>query len=315
MRLEDKKNEAKRIEQALLESAASYVVDFRGLRVDELTELRRSLRESNALFQVVKNTLARRGAASANVEALQSLFLGPSAIIFAREEPVTPAKMLKEFAKDHPNLQIKGGLLDDAVLNAERVMSLADIPTREVLLVQLLTQIHSPLQSFVAALISPLQAFVLVVNSIIEDAKGGSSMPATSKQQEETKAGAESKKDVVIKTIQEMNILELSELVKELEEKFGVKAAMPQVAVAAAPAQAAAGAEEEKTEFDVILAEVGSKKIQVIKEVRKLTSLGLKEAKDLVEAAPKALREGVTKEEADKMKETLEAVGAKVELK
>ena len=313
MRLEEKKDQAKMIEQALLDSSASYVVDFRGLKVEELTELRRSLRESNAQFQVVKNTLARRGATTARVGSLESLFDGPSAIIFARTEPVAPAKTLKVFAQEHPNLHIRGGVLNDSILDQERVLLLAEIPSREVLLTQLLGQIQSPIQSFLTALVAPLQAFVFVVNSIIEDTKGGSSMPATSKQ-EEAKAGTESKKSVVIEAIQEMNILELSELVKELEDKFGVKAVMPQVAVAAAPAQAGAS-EEEKVEFDVILAEVGGKKIQVIKEVRKLTSLGLKEAKDLVEAAPKPVREGVTKEEADKIKETLEAVGAKVELK
>ena len=122
------------------------------------------------------------------------------------------------------------------------------------------------------------------------------------------------KKDQIVKVIEQMNVLELSELVKELEDKFGVQAASPQVAIAAAPAQEKPK-EEEKTEFDAVLSEIGPKKIQVIKEVRKLTSLGLKEAKDLVEQAPKPVKEGITKEEADKIKQTLEAVGAKVELK
>jgi LSU ribosomal protein L12P len=115
-----------------------------------------------------------------------------------------------------------------------------------------------------------------------------------------------------------MTVLELSELVKALEEEFGVSAAAP-VAVAAAPsaagAAAAAPAEEEKTEFDVILADVGAEKIKVIKVVRELTGLGLKEAKDLVDNAPKPLKEGVSKEEAQTAKAKLEEVGAKVELK
>jgi len=137
-------------------------------------------------------------------------------------------------------------------------------------------------------------------------------MTTTPKQ--ETQDKKESRKEMIIKAIEEMNILELSELVKELEERFGVKAAAPQVAVAAAPSKEEE-AKEEKTEFDVILSDVGSKKIQVIKEVRKLTSLGLKEAKELVESAPKPIKQGVSKEEAQKIKETLEAVGAKVEIK
>ena len=123
--------------------------------------------------------------------------------------------------------------------------------------------------------------------------------------------------DELIKAIETMSVLELSELVKGLESKFGVTAAAP-VAMAAAPAAGAGApaAAEEKTAFDVILAAAPpDKKIQVIKVVRELTSLGLKEAKDLVEAAPKPVKSGVTKEEADTMKKKLEESGAKVEVK
>ncbi len=117
----------------------------------------------------------------------------------------------------------------------------------------------------------------------------------------------------IVNDLSGLTVLEASELAKLLEEKWGVTAAAA-VAVAAGPAAAAAPAEE-KTEFNVILASVGDKKIEVIKEVRALTGLGLKEAKDLVEGAPKPVKEGVTKDEADKIKATLEKVGAKVELK
>ena len=110
-----------------------------------------------------------------------------------------------------------------------------------------------------------------------------------------------------------LTVLEAAELAKMLEEKWGVSAAAA-VAVAAAPA-AAAAAVEEKTEFTVVLAAAGDKKIEVIKEVRAITGLGLKEAKDLVEGAPKPVKEGVTKDEAEKLKKQLEAAGAKVELK
>ncbi len=125
-------------------------------------------------------------------------------------------------------------------------------------------------------------------------------------------------KDDVIEFIANMSVLELSELVKELEDKFGVSAAAP-VAFAAGAMPAAGGdagaAAEEKTEFDVILETVGDKKINVIKEVRAITGLGLKEAKALVEEAPKAVKEGVAKEEADKIKEQLEGAGAQVSVK
>ena len=125
---------------------------------------------------------------------------------------------------------------------------------------------------------------------------------------------ADIKKEDVIKFIESMSVLELADLVKELEEKFGVSASAP-VAVAAAPAGGAAPAAEAKTEFNVILKDAGAEKIKVIKEVRAITGLGLKEAKDLVEGAPKPVKEGVNKEEADKLKAQLEKAGAKVELK
>ena len=118
----------------------------------------------------------------------------------------------------------------------------------------------------------------------------------------------------IVDELSKLTVLEAADLAKMLEEKWGVTAAAA-VAVAAGPAGAGAAAAEEKTEFTVMLAAIGDKKIEVIKEVRALTGLGLKEAKDLVEAAPKAVKEGVNKEEADKIKTTLEKVGAKVELK
>jgi large subunit ribosomal protein L7/L12 len=118
----------------------------------------------------------------------------------------------------------------------------------------------------------------------------------------------------IVDDLSKLTVLEAADLAKMLEEKWGVSAAAA-VAVAAGPAGGAAPAAEEKTEFSVILAAVGDKKIEVIKEVRALTGLGLKEAKDLVEGAPKPVKEGVNKEEAEKVKATLEKAGAKVELK
>ncbi|MGI6638001.1 MAG: 50S ribosomal protein L7/L12 [Desulfobulbus sp.] len=123
-------------------------------------------------------------------------------------------------------------------------------------------------------------------------------------------------KEEVIEFIANMSVLELSEMIKELEEKFGVSAAAPvAMAVAAGPAEGAAAAEEEKTEFDVILTSAGDQKIKVIKEVRAVTSLGLKEAKDLVEGAPAPVKEGVSKDEAEAIKKQIEEAGGSVEIK
>ena len=121
-------------------------------------------------------------------------------------------------------------------------------------------------------------------------------------------------KEDVVSFIDSMTVLEMSEFVKELEEKYGVTAAAPAVAITA-PADGGGAVAEEKTEFDVILTAAGDKKIQVIKEVRTITGLGLKDAKDLVEAAPKPIKEGVKKEEAEEIKKKVEEAGGTVEVK
>ena len=122
-------------------------------------------------------------------------------------------------------------------------------------------------------------------------------------------------KDQVIEFISNMSVLEMSDLVKEMEEKFGVSAAAAAVAAPAAASGDAGAPVEEKTEFDVILTSIGEKKINVIKEVRGITGLGLKEAKEAVESAPKAIKEGVPKEESEEIKKKLEEAGASVEIK
>ena len=122
-------------------------------------------------------------------------------------------------------------------------------------------------------------------------------------------------KEDVVSFIDNMSVLEMSEFVKELEDKYGVTAAAPAMAMVAPAAGGGEAAAEEKTEFDVILSAIGDKKIQVIKEVRTITGLGLKDAKDLVESAPKAIKEGVKKEEAEEIKKKIEEVGGTVEVK
>ena len=122
-------------------------------------------------------------------------------------------------------------------------------------------------------------------------------------------------KEDVVSFIDSMSVLEMSEFVKELEDKYGVTAAAPAMAMAAPAAGGGEAAAEEKTEFDVVLTAIGDKKIQVIKEVRAITGLGLKDAKDLVEGAPKTVKEGVKKEEAEEIKKKVEEAGGSVEVK
>jgi large subunit ribosomal protein L7/L12 len=151
-----------------------------------------------------------------------------------------------------------------------------------------------------------------------EKAEGKASPPVKEEKPEAEKAKASPVIEEIMATIKKMTVFELAELVKALEAEFGVSAAAPVVAAApaAAPAEAAAAAPaEERTEFSVILKDVGANKINVIKAVREVTALGLKESKDLVESAPKPVKEGVSKEEAAALKEKLEAAGATVEIK
>jgi len=319
MKLDKKKQLTAEIKKSLLKSKASFIVDYRGLKVVELTDFRNKLRENKASFQVVKNTLMNRALKEAKLEMLSNFFSGPTGIIFVQDEPLKSAKVVKKFMSEHSNLKIKGGLLEDYLLDANRALSLADLPQESVLLSQFSALLQFPLRRLIRVLNYPLVNFILVIKSIIEQ-KGGLSMPVEAKEipnigkKEEGKKTE--KKEQIIKAIEQMNVLELSELVKELENKFGVQAASLQAApTAASPTTQEKPKEEEKTEFDVILSEIGPKKIQVIKEVRKVTSLGLKEAKDLVEQSPKTVKEGITKEEALKIKQMLENVGAKVELK
>ena len=151
-----------------------------------------------------------------------------------------------------------------------------------------------------------------------EAAAGEQPAAETATKEEKPKVELSANMETVVKTVESMTVLELSELVKALEDRFGVSAAAPMAAVAMPGAGAAGGAAaeaEEKTIFSVVLESAGSNKIQVIKEVRALTNLGLKEAKDLVEGAPKEVKTDVPKEEAEKMKKQLEDAGAKVALK
>jgi large subunit ribosomal protein L7/L12 len=318
MSLDHKIVKVKKIEEGLERSEAFFIVDYQGLKVAEFTELRKLLRSKGAKLVVVKNTLASRAIGGTGLEEVGKFFCGCTGIVFVDHDPLASAKILKDFVLDHPQLGLKGGILGGEILEGDKIKALGDLPSREILLAQFLTLVQSPLRKLLSVLGTPMGNLIFLLTLILER-KGGSSMVKTPRGVE--KKGEKTnkpkvkvdKKEEVIKAIEGMNVLELSELIKGLEDRFGVQAAAPQVISQVTPS--GEKKEEEKTEFDVVLSEIGSKKIQVIKEVRKLTSLGLKEAKDLVEQAPKPIKQAVSKEEAQKIKETLEAVGAKVELK
>jgi large subunit ribosomal protein L7/L12 len=282
-----------------------------GLPVNQVTELRRQLRGVKAEYQVVKNTLAARAAEGTVLAGLKAHLKGPTGVVIGYDDPVLPNKVLKGFIggeKREEKIRMMVGVLEGKILQPDELTAVAKLPKKEVLVAMLLSAMQGPIRGVVYTLNAVLSKFVRVIAAIQDKRKGEGDMSAT-----EGKLSQEE----LIKAIESMSVLDLAELVKGLEARFGVTAAAP-VAMAAAPAagSGAAAPAEEKTAFDVVLESApADKKIQIIKVVRELTSLGLKEAKDLVEGAPKPVKTGVAKEEADTMKKKLEESGAKVEIK
>jgi large subunit ribosomal protein L7/L12 len=281
-----------------------------GLPVNEVTELRKQLRGANAEYRIVKNTLAARAAEGTVLAGLKVHLKGPTGVVIGYDDPVLPTKVLKDFIsaeKRDQKIRMTAGVLEGKILQPAELAAVAKLPKKEVLIAMLLSAMQGPIRGVVYTLSAILSKFVRVIAAIQDKRKGEGDMPAT-----EGKLSQEE----LIKAIEGMSVLDLAELVKGLETRFGVTAAAP-VAIAAAPAGGGAAAPaEEKTAFDVVLASApADKKIQIIKVVRELTSLGLKEAKDLVEGAPKPIKTGVAKEEADTIKKKLEESGAKVEVK
>ena len=247
-------------------------------------------------------------------------FKGALSVAIGYDDPALPAKILRDFIakeKRDKKMRITVGMVEGNVFDAARIKAVAELPSRQVLLSQLLGGMQGPLSGLVGTLNGILGNFVGVLIGIKDKPKEGVMAEATA-----TKLT----KDDFIKMIEGMTVLELDDYVKALQDRFGVTAAAPVAAGSAGGAGGGAAAPalmmpkirattSSVPAFDVILTSAGDKKIQVIKVVREVTNLGLKEAKDLVEGAPKPVKTGLTKEEADTIKKKLEEQGAKVEIK
>ena len=295
MRKEEKAQAIAELREKFTRARAAFLTECTGLEGHEVTELRRLLRRAHAELKVVKNTLAIRAADGTPLGLAKEHFRGPVSVAISYDDPALPAKILRDFiAKDKRDqkMRITIGVVEGNLLDASRVKAVADLPPRNALLSRLLAGLQSPLVGLAGTMNGIMIRFV------------GASATKLSK-------------DEFIKMIEGMTVLELDDYVKALQERFGVTAAAPVAAGPAAGGGAAPGAApaEEKTAFDVVLTNAGDKKIQVIKVVRELTNLGLKEAKDLVEGVPKAVKTAVAKEEAETIKKKLEEQGAKVEIK
>ena len=174
MAREDKVAEVAEIRDRLAGSAATLLTHYRGLSVKELKQLRRELAASSAELRVVKNTLAKRAVSDAGIEGLDDLLEGPTSLVFCADDPVGPAKALKKFAKDHPDLVIRGGYLDGAVMDAEQTTQLADLASREELLAKLAGLMQGALAGFARLLQAPLAHQARLIQALIDDrvAKG-----------------------------------------------------------------------------------------------------------------------------------------------
>ena len=289
-----------------------------------------------ATYAVAKNTLAKRAAAEAGITGLDDLFSGPTALAFVSGDVVEAAKGLREFAKANPLLVIKGGVFEGKPLSAAEVSKLADLESREVLLAKLAGALKANLSKAAATFQAPLTR-----------PHGGGRAGRPSAKSRARSSAAQRPGDAPPGRAEPADLYGPSIRIRkgkppwrssapraprrvqgdDADRALGVREAVRgdlrrqgrrpgrSPAVRPAPAAAAEEAAAEQDEFDVILENDGGKKIQVIKVVRELTGLGLKEAKDLVEAAPKAVVEKANKENAEKAKAKLEAEGAKVTLK
>ena len=260
--------------------------------------------------------MLRLAAREAGLDGEEAVLEGTTALATSDSDYVAAAKILCKYADAHENFNIKLGFMDGAVLDAAKVQELGNLPSKEELLTQL-----------VYVLSAPMRGLAVSLNEIAK--KQGEAKPAKPRKQppdllryflpnlEKTTnlwrllIMADVAK--FIEEIKSLTVLELNELVKAIEEEFGVSASAAVMVAGAAGAGAAAA--EEKTEFDVVLKEMGDQKMAVIKAVRTITGLGLKEAKAAVEGAPTTLKEAVSKDEAEDIKKQLEEVGAVVELK
>ena len=355
----EKENELGELVTAFRSAETAVLVDYRGVTVPQVTELRRQIRAAGATYRVVKNTLAKRAAVGTSIEVLAKEFVGTTAVVYTGKDPVALAKALTTFVKATPSMAIKAAMVQGQPVAPSAVNELASLPGRTELYGK--TALRAPgadaaardgavgraagsrhravgvreetswdgdpgrelhtsnvelgtlnggvrfARSFFKATLARFEVPEFGVCSEFEGVRrflGETTMAEVTQQQ-------------VVEYIKGISVLELSQLVKTLESELGVSAAAA-VAVAAPAAGAAGGGAavaEEKTEFTVVLTDIGGNKINTIKVVREVTSLGLKEAKDLVESAPKPIKEGVTKDEAAAIKKKFEEAGAKVEIK
>ena len=281
---------------------------YRGVKAGDMDVIRAKLRAENVELKVAKNRLAKLGAKGTQFEKIADNLVGPVSLAFSYSSQTAGAKLLGDVAKDNKAVVMIGGLIDGGWHDGVQLDKIARLPGKDVLRGMFLSALQGGPRSFVSVLNGALGMFVYLLAALKENKEKN---PESIGGQEMSNLTSEDVKNY----LSNLSVLKLVELTKELEDAWGVKAAAPVAAAAPAGGAAPAAAAAEQTEFTVVLKTSGDKKIQVIKVVREVTSLGLKEAKDLVDGAPKTLKEKVTKDEANSLKAKLEEAGATVEIK
>ena len=324
LNLEQKQAVVAEVSSELAKAQAVILAEYRSIPVKGMTELRKKARGSGVYLRVLKNTLARRAVADTPFKGLAEKMVGPLAYGIS-SDPVAVAKVLQEFAKDNEKFVIKAGAMPNLVMTAREVAELAT---------------HAEPPGTAREARGDHAGADCEVRPHLERGAGQVRADARGGQGPEREAGGLAAsapvrtgisdnatlldlgasnmviaKAEILDAIANMTVLELSQLIKDMEDKFGVSAAAATVAVAAPAAGGGAAAAEEKTEFTVNLTTIGANKVNVIKVVRAVTGLGLKEAKDLVDGAPKPVKEGVSKADAESILKQLVEAGATGEIK
>ncbi|MBV9328679.1 MAG: 50S ribosomal protein L10 [Chloroflexi bacterium] len=306
----EKDEEVDSLVEKLVGAEIAVLTEYRGLSVSDLQDLRGRLRPIGVEYVVAKNTMARFAAERTGRVGIVADLVGPTAFAFG-SDPVATAKALQDFTRVNRAFLLKSALLGDRRLDTREVEQLAALPSPEQLRGRVFGMIVSPLQSTVSVLSAPLAGLARLLAARREQIEEGGGEAASGEVNMATV-------DELVQNLGELKVLDLANLVKRLEEEWGVSAAAVAAPVAAgggaSDGAVAAAPVEAQTEFDVVLKDFGAKKIEVIKVVRELTNLGLKEAKDLVEAAPKSVLEGVAKDAADAAAGKLRDAGATVDV-
>ena len=305
MKKEDKKVVIETLTEQVNSYKHLYVSDISGLDAVDTQALRRACFDANIKLVQVKNTLLKKALENAtnNYEEIFSALKGDSAIMLC-DTGNGPAKLIKEFRKTKDKPVFKAAFVEEcAYVGEDQLESLISIKSKEELIADIIAMLQAPMQNVISALQSGQNTIAGVVKTLSEKEQ----TILNSIEMADLKKLAEELVNLTVKDVKELADI--------LKEEYGIEPAAAAVAVAAPAAGGAASAEAEQTEFDVILKSAGAAKLAVVKLVKELTGLGLKEAKEVVDKAPAPLKEKVSKEEANSLKTQLEEAGAEVELK